>query len=208
VLRSHAEFGPLSHSPTALRSLANHLGDLFARSSPTEAEPIRVRRLHSIEGEVDALHRLNQAHVPQLGGLDRPDFAALLRCASLVRVVDAARPEDSAATGQPAAMMVAMRRDDDYDSPNFLWFREGFDNFAYVDRIATAARRSGIGSALYAVLEAWARTNEMTSIVCEVNLQPRNQGSIDFHRACGFREVGQKLSHGKPVAMMQKMLTP
>jgi predicted GNAT superfamily acetyltransferase len=110
--------------------------------------------------------------------------------------------------GPPAAMMVAMRRDDDYDSPNFLWFRDGFDNFAYVDRIATAAaaRRSGVGSALYAVLEAWARTNEMTSIVCEVNLQPRNQGSIDFHRACGFREVGQKLSHGKPVAMMQKML--
>jgi len=210
VLRSHAEFGPLSHSPTALRSLANHLGDLFARSSTTAPEPIRVRGLHSSEGEVDALHRLNQAHVPQLGGLDRPDFEALLRCASLVRVVDAARPEDSAETGPPAAMMVAMRRDDDYDSPNFLWFREGFDNFAYVDRIATAAaaRRSGVGSALYAVLEAWARTNEMTSIVCEVNLQPRNQGSIDFHRACGFREVGQKLSHGKPVAMMQKMLTP
>jgi predicted GNAT superfamily acetyltransferase len=56
------------------------------------------------------------------------------------------------------------------------------------------------------VLEAWARNRGLTSIVCEVNLQPRNQSSIDFHHACGFREVGQYIGRGKPVMMMQKRL--
>ena len=57
-----------------------------------------------------------------------------------------------------------------------------------------------------AVLEAWARNRDLTSIVCEVNLQPRNQDSIDFHHACGFREVGQSIGRGKPVMMMRKKL--
>ncbi|MGE4618608.1 MAG: GNAT family N-acetyltransferase, partial [Planctomycetota bacterium] len=86
--------------------------------------------------------------------------------------------------------------------------RRYFDNYAYVDRVAIdqAARRCGMGVAFYAWLEAWARSARLSSIVCEVNLEPRNESSIDFHHACGFREVGQYIGRGKPVMMMQKLL--
>ena len=202
VLRSHPEFGRLALHRPALRSLAWHLGDLFATSSSRRREVVKVRPVTDIDAEVSALHRLNQAHVPELGGLDATGFDALLRGASFLRVVDG---EDA---DSPSAMLVGMLPDDDYDSPNFRWFCRGFENFAYVDRIATAAqaRRRGVGSALYAVMEAWARRRGLSSMVCEVNLQPRNQDSIDFHHAYGFREVGQYIGRGKPVMMMQKQL--
>jgi len=201
VLRSHPEFASLSHHRSALRSLATHLGDLFATSTPSEL-PIRVQPVADLQQACSRLHLLNQEHVPELGGLDEESFESLLRNASMVRMVEG-ESADSA-----VALMVVMLPDDRYDSPNFLWFRRHFDDFAYVDRIATAAsaRRRGIGSALYAVLEAWARNRGLSSIVCEVNLQPRNQGSIDFHHACGFREVGQYIGRGKPVMMMRKLL--
>ena len=101
-----------------------------------------------------------------------------------------------------------MRREANYDSPNFQWFQRGFDRFAYVDRIAIdeRSRRQGVGEALYLTLEAWARHRGLKRIVCEVNLHPRNATSLAFHFAFGFREVGQFIGRGKGVMMLEKLL--
>ncbi len=40
--------------------------------------------------------------------------------------------------GEADAFLIAFDQDADYDSPNFLWFRERFERFVYVDRIAVA----------------------------------------------------------------------
>ncbi len=182
-------------------AMSQHLAQRFAGDSNPEASSIPIRAAN--DQDMAALHRLNEANAPEVGSLSSEDFAALVDVATMVRVVD---PVDQ--QQDPAGLLVAMRPEDDYDSPNFLWFRRYFENFAYVDRVAIdqSARRRGIGSAFYALLEAWARAKEFSSIVCEVNLEPRNESSLAFHHNYGFREVGQKLSRGKPVMMMQKKL--
>ncbi|MAW77905.1 MAG: hypothetical protein CMJ95_11050 [Planctomycetes bacterium] len=182
-------------------AMSQRLGERFAAGDDGDSPSIQIRPV--IDRDVKALHRLNEANAPEVGALSAKNFAALIDVATMVRVVDPIGEEKG-----PAGLLVAMRPEDEYDSPNFLWFCRYFDNFAYVDRVAIAeqARRRGIGSAFYALLEAWARAKEFSSIVCEVNLEPRNEGSLAFHHNYGFREVGQKLSRGKPVMMMQKKL--
>jgi predicted GNAT superfamily acetyltransferase len=46
-------------------------------------------------------------------------------------------------------------------------------------------------------------------MVCDVNIAPRNDASLAFHAARGYREVG-RLAHGsaKTVALMSKELAP
>jgi predicted GNAT superfamily acetyltransferase len=49
------------------------------------------------------------------------------------------------------AFLIAFNQDSLYDSPNFLWLRERYADFVYVDRIVVAgkARAKGLGRALY-----------------------------------------------------------
>ncbi|EGF90794.1 acetyltransferase GNAT family protein [Asticcacaulis biprosthecium C19] len=89
-----------------------------------------------------------------------------------------------------------------YDSPNFLWFKARYDRFCYIDRvvIAASAQGLGLGKALYQHLFDAARQAGFETIVCEVNLDPPNPGSIAFHERQGFAAVGdQTLPNGKTV---------
>lgn len=151
-----------------------------------------------------ALHRLNEANAPEVGSLEPSVFAALLQKAQRVWTID----DPMKCGDDPAGLLVVMRREANYDSPNFQWFQRGFDRFAYVDRIAIdeRSRRQGVGEALYLTLEAWARHRGLKRIVCEVNLHPRNETSLAFHFAFGFREVGQFIGRGKGVIMLEKLL--
>ena len=85
-----------------------------------------------------------------------------------------------------------------YDSPNFLWFRERFPKFAYVDRIITGpqARGKGYARALYKNLFMEAAAAGHQRVVCEVNSDPPNPGSDAFHATLGFAEVGSQTLHG------------
>ncbi len=85
----------------------------------------------------------------------------------------------------------------DYDSPNFLWFRERHDRFVYVDRVVTSplARGKGYAKALYADLFERAKQAGHTRIVCEVNFLPPNLASDALHTTLGFTEVGRAPIH-------------
>ncbi|MCU1395637.1 MAG: hypothetical protein JWM34_4065 [Ilumatobacteraceae bacterium] len=95
----------------------------------------------------------------------------------------------------------------DYDSVNYRWFCERYEDFAYLDRIVVspAARNLGVGTAFYAAVEqAIAGT---PWLFCEVNLRPRNDGSLRFHARLGFVEVGQQETpYGSLVSMLAKPL--
>lgn len=85
-----------------------------------------------------------------------------------------------------------------YDSPNYQWFEERYDDFVYIDRVAVAPgdRGSGVGRALYEALDATLAAGSAATgaprLCCEVNLRPPNPGSLEFHRRLGFVPVGEQ----------------
>ncbi|MFM7251793.1 MAG: GNAT family N-acetyltransferase [Ilumatobacteraceae bacterium] len=132
---------------------------------------------------------LNNANVPELNELDGPEVARLasLAEAALVAEVD----------GQFAGFCWAIGPGQPYGSLNYGWFSRTYTQFAYLDRIAVLPefRRLGIGRAFYDVLIDRLR-GSWPLLTCEVNVRPRNEASLQFHHAIGFREVGQQDTDG------------
>lgn len=124
---------------------------------------------------------LNNAHARETSALDADRFADLVGQAFYARAINDAD-----------AFLIALDQNAVYDSPNFLWFRERFERFVYIDRVITAdhARKRGYARALYEDLFAAARLAGHQRIVCEVNSDPPNPASQAFHAALGFSLVG------------------
>jgi len=152
--------------------------------------------------DVAALHELNQANAPAVGSVDLDRMRRLVGMPGwcLLVLID----------DQVAGYLVAMTPDADYDSPNFTWFKERYDDFAYIDRVAIAAphRRRGLGTRLYREIEQRAAVRGIPRIACEYNLRPPNPVSAAFHRRRGFEEVGiQDTEQGtKTVSLQLKSL--
>lgn len=141
---------------------------------------------------------LNAAHETETSKLSAAGMARMAREACLTTAVG------------EEAFLVAFDQDSQYDSPNFLWFRERFDNFVYVDRVIVApnARKKGLARALYESLfeEAWGA--QYVRVVCEVNAEPPNPASEAFHAKLGFVEIGRaKLANGKTVRYLERQLS-
>ncbi len=123
---------------------------------------------------------LNNAHAVELSWLEAEGLARLVAGAFWAgRVGD-------------GAMLVSFDQDADYGSPNFQWFRGRFGRFVYVDRVVVSAglRGRGVARALYGAVMARARAAGHERVVCEVNVEPANEGSLRLHEGLGFRAVG------------------
>jgi len=140
---------------------------------------------------------LNNASVPAVSAADLDRLAALVDASRVSLVAEEA--------GEVVGFCVVFGPGADYDSVNYLWFTERYDDFAYLDRIVVDAgvRGKGIGAELYeAVEDSIAGT---PWLLCEVNLRPRNDGSLRFHQRLGFVEVGQQETpYGVLVSMLAK----
>ena len=93
-----------------------------------------------------------------------------------------------------------------YGSTNYALFSSRYDDFVYLDRVAVAPayRGQNVGSRLYDEVER--RTGALW-FTLEVNLRPRNDGSLRFHARKGFVEVGQQeTDYGALVSLMAKRL--
>jgi predicted GNAT superfamily acetyltransferase len=146
------------------------------------------------------LLELNDESVLELSPLDERRLDYILALAHSCLVV-----EDEA--GDVVAFAIAVAPGTEYDSSNYRWFAERYARYLYLDRIAVdaACRRQGVGARLYDAMEQAAA--EFERMVCDVNIEPRNDASLAFHAARGYREVGQ-LAHGsaKTVVLMSKEL--
>ncbi len=146
------------------------------------------------------LLELNAASVQELSPLDDERLRYILALVHSCLVVESDR-------GEVSGFAIAVAPGADYDSANYAWFAERYERFLYLDRIAVAAeaRRRGVGARLYDAMEHAAAPYQR--MVCDVNIQPRNDASLAFHAARGYREVG-RLAHGsvKTVALMSKEL--
>ncbi len=160
---------------------------------------MRLRCLRSEESQIIAtLHQINEENVPAVGTIPIERMQHFARIAARFTVAESG--------GEPVAMLIAIAPDGDYDSPNFLWFRERRESFLYVDRIAVGEhhRRRGIGGLLYEDLFAVAKERGFPAVTCEVNLEPRNDRSLDFHASLGFVEVGRARAKGHLVAYLER----
>ena len=151
--------------------------------------------------DLDAVLSLNQAEVPHVGSVDAEKMRWYADHATYFRV--------AMADARLAAYLVGFRPGTPYTSPNYRWFCEHYDDFAYVDRIAVAplARRTGLASRMYSDFAA-AMPDSVNIMTCEVNIRPPNPSSMDFHRRLGFEQVGSLRSADgeKEVAMLLKSL--
>jgi len=152
--------------------------------------------------DLDRVLTINQGGVPGVGALDADKLAHLVdeSCMTLVATVDG--PVDEIVAG----FCLVLGRGADYGSVNYRWFSERYADFVYLDRVAIAPefQGRGLGRALYDEVE---RRADAAWFTLEVNLRPRNDGSLLFHERLGFVEVGQQeTDYGCLVSLMAKPL--
>lgn len=165
--------------------------------------PLRLREYHP--DDLHAIHVINEAAYPAVG---TETFEALGHIASESVIALVADDPD---TGTIAGFCLVLAPGADYDSMNYLWFVDRYDDFVYLDRVAISPdfQRRGLGRDLYAEVERLAadRRPGATQFTLEVNLRPRNDQSLDFHAGLGFVEVGQQeTDYGTLVSLMVKPL--
>ena len=142
---------------------------------------------HASAEDEAAILALNNEHAAELSWLEPERLSFLLGEAFYARRI-----------GDLEAFIMTFDQDARYDSPNFLWFRERYERFVYVDRVVVAAQARGRGHArrLYQDLFGDVERAGHTLVTCEVNTDPPNPVSDAFHAALGFAEAGEAVIHG------------
>jgi predicted GNAT superfamily acetyltransferase len=141
---------------------------------------------------------INQENVPAVGPETEETMQQIFEWSSLALGIEV----DQALVGYCLIMKPGLP----YQSSNYQWFCNKYDEFIYLDRVAftESHQGNGYGSLLYNEVES--RSTE-SLFTLEVNLKPRNEGSLRFHERLGFVEVGQQISgSGKLVSLMAKTL--
>jgi len=141
---------------------------------------------------------LSAANEIETGPLDREKLLHLVAESFSARVV---RPA--------SGYLLTFSPDAQIEGPNFSWFKARGGRFIYVDRIvvAAAARGQGLARLLYQELFAKAAEAGFDEVTCEVNRDPPNPISDQFHAALGFVPVGTALlPNGKTVTYLTRPL--
>lgn len=158
-------------------------------------DPETLVRTHGLR---DALLALNNRSAVETSWLEPARIEHMVASAFAALHVPEAR-----------AFLLTFDQSADYDSPNFLWFRERFDRFVYIDRIVVGEQARGLGLArqLYEQLFDLALEAGHNLVTCEVNSTPPNPGSDAFHAAMGFVEAGSaRFTEGKSVRYLTRRL--
>ena len=144
--------------------------------------------------------RLNEDSLPHVSSIGTDDLQWFADNAAYFRMI---RIDE-----RLAGFLIGLRPGTSYSSPNYRWFCDNYDDFAYVDRVAVAAwaRRRGIGESFYN--DFGHSQSGVPVITCEVNIRPPNAGSMQFHERQGFKRIGsQVIDDGqKEVAYLEKKI--
>ncbi|WP_298308003.1 GNAT family N-acetyltransferase [uncultured Erythrobacter sp.] len=140
---------------------------------------------------------LNQLYQKQLSSLTMAQLRALRDNSSYHRSIEGGK-----------AFIIALDDRSAHDGENFRWFKQRFDSFVYIDRIAIgeSLQRRGLAAALYQDLEQEARSTCRQYLCAEVGLEPPNEASLQFHDGLGFRRVGIGAAAGKTVQYFAKTI--
>ena len=148
--------------------------------------------------DLDRVLAINASGVPGVGAIEALQLAHLVDESAMALVATV----DDTVVG----FCLVLPPGADYGSVNYRWFSDRYDDFVYLDRVAIAPefQGHGLGRALYDEVE---RRADAPWFTLEVNLRPRNDGSLAFHDRLGFVEVGQQeTNYGTLVSLMAKPL--
>lgn len=148
--------------------------------------------------DLAAVLAINSEAQPAVSHLDAGTATALIFMTSIAWVADLG--------GRVAGYQIGFLPESGYDGQDFEWFKQRRGSFIYVDQIAIASsfRGQGVGHSLYEALGRWAVGHSCPMIICEVNVEPPNPGSLAFHKTCGFAEIGRlSVLDGREVALLE-----
>jgi len=152
-------------------------------------------------GDLDAVLRLNQESVPHVSSIDLATMQWFATHAHYFRVASVQE--------KLAGFLIGMRPGLPYESPNYRWFSDNYEDFGYIDRVAVSptARRLGVASGLYQDFAATLR-GQVDVVTCEVNIRPPNESSMRYHEQHGFVRVATQETDGgkKEVALLEMKL--
>lgn len=154
-----------------------------------------------VEADLDEVLDLNQRSVPHVSGIDLDRLRHIVGQCTLALI---GRTTDSGdAPGLLAGFVLVLPPGADYDSPNYGFFTQAYGDFRYVDRIAVEpeVHRSGLGRQLYRAVFDHARDVGAPVVTAEVNIEPPNPVSQEFHQRLGFVEVGRQDNYGGTVTV-------
>ena len=160
--------------------------------------------------DLNAVLRLNKESVHYLSPMDEDRLHTLLACDAQLTIAEY--------DGEVAGFLITFADGSDYDSVNYRWFARHLKDFTYIDRIVIdqAYRGKGIGQQFYASLkqtleQTHKQTLEQTQnagrspclwLAAEIDIEPRNDRSLAFHKQQGFAEVAtQSAGQGKQVSL-------
>ena len=138
------------------------------------------------EARLQSIYDLNQANTPEVGSLESMQHLKQLIEFSSYNLLVLCNYEI-------VGFIICMREGSAYGSENYKFFSKRLKKFLYVDRVAIDERhrRAGLGKAIYEDIFTHA-SNENLPIALEVNTQPVNQPSLNFHKKMGFDRIGAK----------------
>ena len=136
--------------------------------------------------QLQKIYDLNQSNTPEVGSLESVDYLDKLIELSAYNLLVL---KDDEVIG----FIICMREGSAYGSENYKFFNKKLKKVLYVDRVAIDERhrREGLGQSIYEDIFKLAK-KENLPIALEVNTQPINQPSLDFHQKMGFDQVGVK----------------
>ena len=143
---------------------------------------IRTKKNH-----LNEILTLNESFLPAVSSVDIKQMNRFLKFADYFKSV--------LIKNKISGFLIAIQPGKKYDSLNYKWFEKKFESFIYVDRIVIGSefQGQGIGKAFYDDLQSYA-SKKTSTITCEVNIKPSNEGSMIFHQKYGFKKVGTQIT--------------
>jgi predicted GNAT superfamily acetyltransferase len=150
------------------------------------------------DDQLQSIYDLNQANTPEVGSLESITHLKKLIELSAYNLLVLGDDEI-------VGFIICIREDSAYRSENYKFFAQRLKKFLYVDRVAIDERHrgAGLGQAIYEDIFAQASADHLP-IALEVNTQPINQISLNFHEKMGFDKVGSREFEDHSVAYFIK----
>ena len=153
---------------------------------------VKAESLHK-----DFIINLNSENIPAVGRLDEKSFNRFLEYSDYFKLVKY--------DNQFIGFIIGVLANRPYNSVNYKWFEKKYKTFIYIDRIVISFKfqNKGFGTLLYDDLISSFK-DRIDFMTCEVNIIPKNNISMKFHKKYGFKEVGrQRTENGKKLVSMQ-----